>query len=157
MDNESEFVKKSLTKDNVYAKEQEEILNNIMTILDLEPNDARSTIDKDELELKFGEIDKLYDKIKLYHSSALYSKIDMTKNRSMSIIRTILRHHRYKFDFKVGSKTINSQKKTMQRYFKIPQTKQIKEYFEKNIFIESEQYIHLNKKTQRGWNGFILT
>jgi hypothetical protein len=117
MDNEPEFVKKSLTKDNVYAKEQEDILNNIMTILDLKPNDARSIIDKDALELKFEEIDKLYDKIKLYYSSALYSKIEMTKNKSMSIIRTILRHHGYKFDFKVGSKTINSQKKTIQRYF----------------------------------------
>ena len=117
MDNETKFVKKSLTKDNVYVKEQEEVLNDILAILGLIPNDARSVIDKDNLELKFEEIDKIFDRIKLYYSSALYSKIEVTKNKSMSIIRTILKHHGYKFDFKIGSKTTNSIKKTMQRYF----------------------------------------
>jgi hypothetical protein len=115
--NEPEFIKKSLTKDNVYIKEQQDVLDDILRILDLKPNDARSVIDKDVLETKFDEIDKLFDRIKLYYSSALYSKIEMTKNKSMSIIRTILRHHGYKFDFKVGSKTTNSIKKTIQRYF----------------------------------------
>jgi len=117
MNNENEFIKKALSKDNVYIKEQEQILQDLIKIIGLIPNDARSIIAKDELELKFEEIDKLFDRIKLYYSSALYSKIEVTKNKSMSIIRTILRHHGYKFDFKIGSKTINSQKKTMQRYF----------------------------------------
>ena len=117
MSDDNKFIKKSLTKDNVYVKEQEEVFNDILTILGLKPNDARSVIDKDILELKFEEIDKLFDRIKLYYSSAMYSKIEITKNKSMSIIRTILRHHGYKFDFKIGSKTTNSIKKTIQRYF----------------------------------------
>ena len=39
---------------------------------------------------------------------------------------------------------------------KLPQSKQIKEYFEKNIFMEEEKTRFIDKKTYRGWKGFSL-
>jgi len=39
---------------------------------------------------------------------------------------------------------------------KLPQTKQIKEYFEKNIFMEEEKHRTLNKNNYRGWFGWKI-
>lgn len=39
---------------------------------------------------------------------------------------------------------------------KFPQSKQIKEYFEKNIFMEEEKHRTFNKKSYRGWSDWKL-
>jgi P4 family phage/plasmid primase-like protien len=39
---------------------------------------------------------------------------------------------------------------------KLPQIKQIKDYFEKNIFLEEEKFMTIDKKSYRGWRNYIL-
>ena len=40
---------------------------------------------------------------------------------------------------------------------KFPLTKNIKEYFEKNIFMEEEKFMTIDKKSYRGWRYYKLT
>jgi len=117
MNHENELIKKSLTKDNVYVKEQEDVLNNIFTILGLKPNDSKSTINKELLEIKNEDIVKLFDKIKIYYSSTLWSNIKATKKIGMSIIRTILKYHGYKLHYKIVSKKKDNSTTTQQLYY----------------------------------------
>lgn len=117
MNNDNELIKKPLTKDNVYVKEQEEVLNNILTILNLNLNDSKSTINKELLELKFEDIIKLFDKIQIYYSSTVWSNIKATKKMGMSIIRTILKYHGYKLHYKIASKKKENVTTTQQLYY----------------------------------------
>lgn len=108
------IIKKSLTKDNVYNKEQTETLNKIITILGLVPDDKTSCITKNALESIYDEINQLYDNFKIYYSTKITSNIDKTQNKAISIIRTILKHHGYKLNYKFTKLASGA---TMPKYF----------------------------------------
>ena len=108
---------KKLTKDNVYKKEQKKVVDKIIEILDIVPDDEKSTISKKDMENKYDDINELYDEIKIYYASRVTFNIDKASVRAMSIIRHILKHHGYKLDYKLKAHIENNKRTTMPYYF----------------------------------------
>lgn len=118
MSDDDKPIKKKLSKDNVYAKEQKAILEKIMDILGVIPDDEDSMITRDTIETKFDKVNKLYNEIKEYYSSKMTYGISITTNKEMSIIRSVLKHHGYKLDYNVKSYTDkDTNKKTSTQYY----------------------------------------
>jgi len=116
MSDEIKVVKQKLTKNTVYKKEQLKILNRIFEILDIKPDNAKSTISKEKLESKSDEINKLYDKIEICYPSKITSNIRRTKNLAMSIVRSILKYHDYKLMYMTKSCNKNNESVRIQYY-----------------------------------------
>ena len=98
-------------KDNVYADKQLEILNKILNILEMQPNDGIYQ-DKPEIEKKWNDIEKLFDDIKKYYPATMWKNITSIDNKAMSIIRSILKKHGQKLIYKkttnrIDGKTVN--------------------------------------------------
>jgi hypothetical protein len=92
-------IKKKLSKDNVYEKEQKAMLATILQIIGLNPDDETSMIRKDLLEPKLPQIEALREQIRTYYSSDVTSQINRAANKEMSTIRAVLKHHGYLFSF----------------------------------------------------------
>lgn len=88
------------TKNNVFINEQQNVLNKILTILDLQPNDGK-TLSKKVLETKYDEIELLLPNIKKYYDATVWKNIPSVSNKATSIIRCILKHHKLKLSYKV--------------------------------------------------------
>jgi len=88
------------TKNNVFKTEQHNILEKILTILDLQPNDGK-TLSKTILETKYDEIELLLPNIKKYYDATVWKNISSASNKATSIIRCILKHHKLKLSYKV--------------------------------------------------------
>lgn len=118
-DEESEPIVKKLTKNNIYMKEQKEVLDKLISILDIVPNDNKSLISQDIVESKSDQILKLFPKIKEYYPSSSVSpvKINSSKRKHMSIIRLLLKHHGYKLKYKIKEHHKNGKATTMPHYF----------------------------------------
>lgn len=115
---ENQIVKKKLSKDNVYANEQKNILNKIIQILGLIPNDETSTIMKNLLKNKYPEIEKLFDEIKEYYNNDIYAGLYQTQDKALSVTRRILKHHGYKLERKkIGVKKYDGKMTTAQCYY----------------------------------------
>jgi len=104
------------TKDNVYADKQIEIFNNILTILDMQPNDGKK-IKKPDLDNKLEEIEKLFDDIKKYYQATVWRSTKTTTNKGTSIIRCILKKHNCKLSYKYVVAIINNKRSSIQEYF----------------------------------------
>jgi hypothetical protein len=106
-------------KDTTFGEEQVKILTSIFNILNLIPDDKTSFIDKEVLENKKEDINKLFSQIKKFHTSKIWKNITLAQeqNKHMSIIRCVLKHHGYIFTFKNAQVTREDIKKVMQRYF----------------------------------------
>ena len=90
---ENQYVKTTYSKKNIYADEQKNIFDKIMLILDLIPNDEKSTIRKDLLKNKYPEIEKLFNEIRKYYNNDVYAGLYQTQDKALSVIRRILKHH----------------------------------------------------------------
>ena len=104
------------TKDNAYADKQLEIYHNILTILDMQPNDGKK-IKKPDLDNKLEEIEKLFDDIKKYYQATVWSGVPRANNKGMAILRCILKKHNHKLSYSYTSIKINNKDKSIQQYF----------------------------------------
>jgi len=96
------LVRKKLTKDNVYEKEQKAILESILKIIGMTADDGMM-IRKDLLEPRLAKITELINQIKTYYSSDVTSQVNRATNKEMSAIRAVLKHHGLKFTYKTTS------------------------------------------------------
>jgi len=99
-DDELIVVEKKFTKRNVYEKEQQQVLNKILNILDLEPDNASDSIVKDEMEKKYEDIAKLMDAVKTYYDLSVMSNIKRAACKELSLIRSVLKYHKYELKTK---------------------------------------------------------
>jgi hypothetical protein len=107
---------RKFTKNNVYQKEQEITLNKILMILDLQPNDGKR-LDRHILITKFEEIEKLLNDVQTYYPSNVWKNLSTNENKAMSIIRSVLKHHGYKWAFKGKKAYKNNKDTTVLQYF----------------------------------------
>lgn len=105
------------TKNHVYKKEQESVFNEIIKILGLIPDDNVIVLYKEDINTKSDEILALLDKIKVYYSASMWSNIERSDNKMMSIIRHILRHHKHQLKYKYVNTIRDGKKVSIQQYF----------------------------------------
>lgn len=91
---------KKATKDNLYKDEQKSILERVLKIIDLVPNDETHMISKNDLVKKFDQIKQLFDEIYVYYSSSITTSIKRSTNSELAAIKMVLRHHGYDLKYK---------------------------------------------------------
>lgn len=93
-------INKNKIKKEAFIEKRKEIFDEIVKILGLEPNNPESTIKKEVLDTKYEDINKLLNDIFIYYPSSVTNVINKTNNKTMSIIRLILKHFNYKLKYK---------------------------------------------------------
>ena len=111
--------RKQRTKSIQYEKEQDAILQKLMTILNIKIDDDKSFLRKDELNEKKESIIALYDDIKKYYNATTWRSVESSneENKYMSIIRRVLNHHNYDFKYKKSQKIENKQVLSFANYY----------------------------------------
>jgi hypothetical protein len=103
------------TKNNVYYDKQLELFNKILNILEMQPNDG-IYYDKFHLEQKKNDIEKLFDDVKKYYPSAVWKNITVAEDKSMPIIRCILKKHNHKLLYKKTTNRIDGKTVSLLKY-----------------------------------------
>ena len=109
--------KKHSTKDILFEKEQKNVLNKLLQIIDLKVDDDVSFFSKDKLSEKKNDIVALYEDIKKFYNANVWRSIEVSNEdtKFMCIIRRILEHHNYQLKYKKKQKillTMNKQSYT---------------------------------------------
>jgi hypothetical protein len=95
---------KVTVKQALFEAKRKEIFDKIMDIIGLEPDNNKSLIRKDDLELKYDEINKLMQDVYLYYPSSITGTITKTKNKEISCIRQVLEYNKHSLKYKFTSK-----------------------------------------------------
>jgi hypothetical protein len=111
------FVDKVKTKNEVFIEKRKELFDEIIKILNLEINNKESIINKDILETKYEEVNKLLNDILTYFPSSVTNAIQKTENKSLSAIRMILKYYNYKLKYKTINCKKDNKRTSTQIYF----------------------------------------
>ena len=107
------------TKDTLFVKEQQDILCKLFEITGLKANDKNSYINKPDIESKTHELVKLYDDIRKFHKSDVWMSIKRADDKSLPIIRNILKFHGYALTYKTVTIKVDNKPTRVKRYFAV--------------------------------------